>query len=133
MKWCDGSPARIVAPDPHYFALQKLWRGRQSKRNPLKRAKDIKQGEALLEAVAEAMPHFPLEGDFAANLPEALAPLFADWRALQALDFALCSARRRPGRWSGRAPRPDASSSAARSRAGQGPKRPCTRARAGGI
>src|SRR6185312_9581724 len=31
----DGSPARIEAPDPRYFALQKLWLGRQPKRNAL--------------------------------------------------------------------------------------------------
>lgn len=36
----DGSPARIVAPDPRWFALQKLWMSRQAKRNPLKRAKE---------------------------------------------------------------------------------------------
>ncbi|HYJ82060.1 MAG TPA: GSU2403 family nucleotidyltransferase fold protein, partial [Allosphingosinicella sp.] len=31
----DGSPARIVAPDPRWFALQKLWLADQPKRNPL--------------------------------------------------------------------------------------------------
>jgi hypothetical protein len=29
----DGSPARIVAPDPRWFALQKLWLADQSKRD----------------------------------------------------------------------------------------------------
>ncbi len=77
----DGSPARIVAPDPRYFALQKLWLGRQAKRNALKRPKDIKQGQALLEAIGEAMPQFPLDGAFATNLPPELATLFAAWRA----------------------------------------------------
>ena len=33
----DGSPARIVAPDPRWFALHKLWLGAQAKRDPLKR------------------------------------------------------------------------------------------------
>src|SRR3546814_3951594 len=45
----DGSPARIVAPDPRWFALHKLWMSEQAKRNPLKRPKDRKQGLALLE------------------------------------------------------------------------------------
>jgi hypothetical protein len=36
----DGSPARIVAPDPRWFALHKLWMSEQAKRNPLKRTKD---------------------------------------------------------------------------------------------
>src|SRR3546814_16780843 len=53
----DGSPARIVAPDPRWFALHKLWMSQQLKRNPLKRPKDRKQGMALLDAVSEAMPH----------------------------------------------------------------------------
>lgn len=29
----DATPVRIVAPDPRYFALQKLWLGRQAKTN----------------------------------------------------------------------------------------------------
>lgn len=58
----DGSPARIVAPDPRWFALHKLWMSEQAKRNPLKRPKDRKQGLALLDAVVEAMPHYPLDG-----------------------------------------------------------------------
>lgn len=77
----DGTPARIVAPDPRYFALQKLWLGRQAKRDALKRPKDVKQGVALLDAIAEAMPQFPLDSAFEASLPGELAPLFGDWRS----------------------------------------------------
>ena len=61
----DGSAARIVAPDPRWFALHKLWLGRQAKRDPLKRRKDLAQGNAVLEAVAQAMPHYPLDAAFA--------------------------------------------------------------------
>ncbi len=80
----DGTPARIVAPDPRYFALQKMWLGRQPKRNALKRPKDIKQGEALLDAIGEAMPHFPLDAAFEASLPPELLPIYAQWRAQSA-------------------------------------------------
>ena len=76
----DGSPARIVAPDPRWFALHKLWMAGQAKRNPLKRGKDRLQGMALLEAIAAAMPHYSLGEDFAVQLPAELAPLFAVWR-----------------------------------------------------
>jgi hypothetical protein len=76
----DGSPARIVAPDPRWFALHKLWMAAQPKRNPLKRPKDRKQGLALLGAVAEAMPHYPLDATFEAKVPEELAPHLAEWR-----------------------------------------------------
>jgi hypothetical protein len=79
----DGSPARIVAPDPRWFALHKLWMADQSKRNPLKRPKDLKQGMALLDAVAAAMPHYPLDQSFEAELPATLAPHYLAWRASQ--------------------------------------------------
>jgi hypothetical protein len=75
----DGSPARIVAPDPRWFALHKLWMAEQAKRNPLKRPKDLKQGLALLNAVAEAMPHYPLDDAFVAAIPEALKPMWRQW------------------------------------------------------
>jgi len=75
----DGSPARIVAPDPRWFALQKLWMADQPKRNPLKRDKDRAQGTLLLNAVAEAMPQYPLDDAFEAGLPGELAPYFVHW------------------------------------------------------
>jgi hypothetical protein len=77
----DGSPARIVAPDPRWFALQKLWMSDQAKRNPLKRPKDRKQGLALLDTVARAMPHFPLDASFEAEIPEELCRCFVEWQA----------------------------------------------------
>ncbi len=75
----DGSPARIVAPDPRWFALHKLWLGAQTKRNPLKRRKDTVQGAALLNAVAEAMPHYSLGHEFVQSLPDELVPYWEEW------------------------------------------------------
>ncbi|KZY57226.1 hypothetical protein A3736_00460 [Erythrobacter sp. HI0063] len=75
----DGSPARIVAPDPRWFALHKLWLGAQAKRNPLKRRKDTVQGAALLEAVAEAMPHYSLGQEFVESLPDELVRYWEEW------------------------------------------------------
>ncbi len=77
----DGSPARIVAPDPRWFALHKLWMAAQPKRNPLKRTKDRKQGIALLSTVAEAMPRFPLDQAFEDEIPDDLRPHFCEWKA----------------------------------------------------
>lgn len=79
----DGSPARIVAPDPRWFALHKLWMADQNKRNPLKRPKDHAQGLALLDAIAETMPHYQLNGGFEKSLPAELKPHFAQWLAQQ--------------------------------------------------
>lgn len=76
----DGTPARIVAPDPRWFALHKLWLGAQAKRNPLKRRKDTIQGTALLDAVAGAMPHYPLDDAFAATIPEELRAYWNAWK-----------------------------------------------------
>lgn len=77
----DGSPARIVAPDPRWFALQKLWMSEQAKRTPLKRPKDARQGMALLDAVSQTMPHLPLDDRFRKALPEELVDQFARWEA----------------------------------------------------
>ncbi len=77
----DATPARIVAPDPRWFALHKLWLGAQAKRNPLKRRKDVAQGNALLDAVAEAMPHYAIDAAFEAELPPELEPYFAAWKS----------------------------------------------------
>lgn len=77
----DGSPARIVAPDPRWFALHKLWLAEKPQRHPLKRPKDRKQGRALLDVVAEAMPHYPLDHRFVAEIPPELRPFWADWES----------------------------------------------------
>ncbi len=80
----DGSPARIVAPDPRWFALQKLWMSRQAKRNPLKRAKDSKQGVAILDAIREAMPQYALDEAFERSLPKALVEPYQIWKRREA-------------------------------------------------
>lgn len=77
----DGKPARLVTPDPRWFALQKLWMGAQAKRNPLKRSKDLKQGAALLDAIREAMPQYPLDEKFEAEIPEELMAGYSNWKS----------------------------------------------------
>jgi hypothetical protein len=77
----NATAARLVVPDPRWFALHKLWLGNQAKRNPLKRGKDLRQGAAVLDAVAEAMPQYPLDEAFAAAIPAELEPMWAEWRS----------------------------------------------------
>lgn len=77
----DGTAARVVVPDPRWFALHKLWLSEQAKRNPFKRRKDREQGLGVLAAVAEAMPHYPLDEAFVAELPAELKPMWAEWSA----------------------------------------------------
>lgn len=87
----DASPARIVAPDPRWFALQKLWLSQKPGRNPLKRPKDERQGMALLDAVDQAMPQFPLDQSFEDELPEELRPFLKAWQERPS--------KRRPPSW----------------------------------
>jgi len=75
----DATPARIVAPDPRWFALHKLWLSAQDKRNPQKRRKDRAQGLGVLDAVAEAMPHYPLGGEFVETIPTELREYWQQW------------------------------------------------------
>jgi hypothetical protein len=75
----DGSPGRLVVPDPRFFALQKLWLSKQEKRDHLKRPKDAKQGAAVLAAVSSEMPHFPIDESFVASLPEELLIEYETW------------------------------------------------------
>ena len=77
----NASAVRLVAPDPRWFALFKLWLSRQEKRNRFKRGKDRQQGHTVLDAVAEAMPHYPLDADFVASIPPELMPFWEEWRA----------------------------------------------------
>jgi len=77
----DGSATRIVAPDPRWFALHKLWLGRQAKRNALKRRKDLQQGAAVLNAVRDAMPNYPLNKAFERSIPKELIKPYSDWKA----------------------------------------------------
>jgi hypothetical protein len=75
----DGA-ARLIAPDPRLFALQKLWLAKKRTRSSLKRPKDERQGQGILDACAEgALPRHRLTRAFVASLPEALLPHFERW------------------------------------------------------
>jgi hypothetical protein len=77
----DGEAARMVVPDPRWFALQKLWMAEKPERNPQKKPKDRKQGIALLNAVWQTMPHYALDVVFYGELPDELKPHFELWDA----------------------------------------------------
>jgi hypothetical protein len=77
----DGEAARMVVPDPRWFALQKLWMAEKPERDPQKKPKDRKQGAALLDAVWLTMRHYPLDDAFYEELPDALKPHLERWDA----------------------------------------------------
>ena len=72
-----GTPVRIVAPDPRWMALHKLWLADKPGRSALKVDKDRAQGRALLAAVRAHMPQFPLDQTFDAGVPDALQKYLA--------------------------------------------------------
>ena len=78
----DGTPARVIAPDPRYFALQKIWLSHQEKRDPLKRPKDFAQGVRVMDAVKLYMPHYPIDDEFIQTLPRPLMPHFESWKKM---------------------------------------------------
>jgi hypothetical protein len=74
--------AKIVAPDPRMFALQKLWLAEKPSRSALKKPKDQRQGTALMDACAQrVLPRHPINGEFEESLPKALRPFFDQWAA----------------------------------------------------
>lgn len=68
----DGTAAMLVAPDPRWYALHKLWLADKPSRNPLKAPKDRLQGTLLLAAIQTCMPRFPLDRDFRDSVPAEL-------------------------------------------------------------
>ena len=77
--------ARVVAPDPRYFALHKLFMSESPKRNALKKKKDFAQGEAVLELVMSSLPEYPMDADFVDSLPPPLREVFDQWQSRAAL------------------------------------------------
>lgn len=73
----DGWPVPVAAPDPRYFALHKLWLSKRPDRPAIRRAKDKRQGEALLQTVKDQMAHYPLDEQFVESLPAPLKREFA--------------------------------------------------------
>jgi hypothetical protein len=74
--------AKIVAPDPRMFALQKLYIAGKPDRDSLKREKDRRQAAALLAACkAGLLPRHPLDDAFVALIPGDLMRHWENWLA----------------------------------------------------
>ena len=76
----DNKPCPLYVPDPRWMALHKLWLARQSKRNALKRDKDDRQGDVLLDATRHFLTlTYPLDTNFVLDLPQELREIFIEW------------------------------------------------------
>jgi len=70
----NGFPVRFVVPEPRVFALHKLWVSLQPTRDPIKRKRDLRQAEAVVQL---ALDYFNLSFDDAAikALPSELTSM----------------------------------------------------------
>ena len=70
----NGFPVRFVVPEPRVFALHKLWVSLQPTRDPIKRKRDLRQGEAVAQL---ALDYFNLRFDDPAikSLPTELTAM----------------------------------------------------------
>ena len=77
-----GRACPLTVPDPRFMGLHKLWLADKPERNPVKRDKDRRQGDVLLDAVRHFMQaSHPLNVDFLLSVPDDLRPTFDAWCA----------------------------------------------------
>lgn len=75
-----GRACPLYVPDPRWMALHKLWLSQKSGRNLVKKPKDERQGNVLLDAIRYFLVDtFPLDLDFVISLPDELQCLFNAW------------------------------------------------------
>ncbi len=77
-----GRACPLTVPDPRFMGLHKLWLADKPERNPVKRDKDRRQGDVLLDAVRHFMTaSHPFNVDFLFSVPDDLRPAFDEWCA----------------------------------------------------
>ena len=68
----DGFPVIFDVPDPRVFAAHKLWLSEQPSRDPVKKARDRKQGFAVLHLLKAYLHEYPLDEKALRGLPQKL-------------------------------------------------------------
>ena len=75
-----GRACPLTVPDPRFMGLHKLWLADKPERSPVKRDKDRRQGDVLLDAVRHFMQaSHPINVDFVFAIPDDLRPTFDQW------------------------------------------------------
>lgn len=67
-----GAPLRIVASDPRVFAIHKFWLSSQPDREPVKRRRDLRQAQTVVDLVCAFFKHLPFQASELRMLPAAL-------------------------------------------------------------
>ncbi len=70
----NGYPVRFIVPDARVFALHKIWLSLQPTRDPMKRKRDFRQGEAVASLALEYL-NLSFDDDTIAELPQALTSI----------------------------------------------------------
>ncbi len=70
----NGYPVRFIVPDPRVYALHKLWLSLQPTRDPLKRKRDFRQGEAVASLALEYL-NLSFDDDAINELPPELTSM----------------------------------------------------------
>jgi hypothetical protein len=72
----NGYPVRFIVPDPRVFALHKLWLSMHPTRDPMKKKRDLRQGEAVASLVLEYL-NLSFDDDAMNKLPSELTSMRA--------------------------------------------------------
>ncbi len=72
----NGYPVRFIVPDPRVFALHKIWLSLQPARDPMKRKRDFRQGEAVASLALEYL-NLSFDDGAIAALPQELSSMKA--------------------------------------------------------
>jgi hypothetical protein len=72
----NGYPVRFIVPDPRVSALHKIWLSSNPTRDPLKRKRDFRQGEAVATLAVDYL-NLSFDDDAMNKLPEELTSLTA--------------------------------------------------------
>lgn len=75
-----GRACPMFVPDPRWMAMHKLWLSEKPERKAVKKPKDKRQGEVLMDATMHFLKDsHPLDLNFVMDLPEELRPYFDAW------------------------------------------------------
>lgn len=70
----NGYPVRFIVPDPRVFALHKIWLSLQPTREPVKRKRDYRQGEAVASIAIDYL-NLSFDDAVVETLPPELAAM----------------------------------------------------------
>jgi hypothetical protein len=84
----DGSPVRVVAPDPRWYALHSLWLADHGVDSPAVRSRYRRQGEALLAGIHRLLPTYSLSDcGLLEVMPPDLRPVYDRYTSAYRNDF----------------------------------------------